>query len=102
VVTNHELVFNAGKYMDNSTGTTNVRDHTRISARASIHVCRCMRSELGGCGRRRHDDIQAFSAWYGTAYYSSGPLGPLRSADLTSGRGQYGITVYRAQDGSRI
>jgi hypothetical protein len=61
-----------------------------------------MYSGLGGYGRRRHNEIQAFSVWYGTAYYSSGPLGLLRSADPTSGRGQYGITVYRAQDGSRI
>jgi hypothetical protein len=48
-------------------------------------------------GRRRHNDIQAFSVWYGTVYYSSGPLGPLRSADPTAGRGQYGITVYSIQ-----
>jgi hypothetical protein len=25
-----------------------------------------MYSKLSGYGRRRHDDIQAFSAWYGT------------------------------------
>jgi hypothetical protein len=57
-----------------------------------------MCSKLSGYGRRRHSDtrIQAFSAWHGTVHYSSGPLGPLRSADPTAGRGQYGITVYRA------
>jgi hypothetical protein len=55
-----------------------------------------MYSKLSGYGRRRHNDTQAFSVWYGTVYYSSGPLGPLRSADPTSGRGHYGITAYRA------
>jgi hypothetical protein len=38
MVTNHVLVFSTGKYMDSSTGTGNVRDHTRISAHASIHL----------------------------------------------------------------
>ena len=61
----------------------------------------CTYSKLSGYGRRRHNDrlystVQAFSVWYGTVYYSSGPLVPLRSADPTAGRRQYGITVYRA------
>jgi hypothetical protein len=43
MVSNHALAFSAGKYMESSTGTGNaranlVRDHTRNSARASIHV----------------------------------------------------------------
>jgi hypothetical protein len=55
-----------------------------------------MHSKLSGYGRRRHNDVQTFSVWYGTVYYSSGPLGPLCSADPTSGRGHYGIAIYRA------
>jgi hypothetical protein len=83
--------------MESSTGAGNARDHMRISARTSIHVDTC--SKLSEHGRRKHDDIQAFSVWCGTAYYSSGPLGPLRSTDPTSGRGHCGITARRAQDG---
>jgi hypothetical protein len=61
------IVLSTGKCMESSTGTVHVRDHTRISARTSIHVCRHMHRKLGGCGRRRHDDAQAFSApGYGT------------------------------------
>jgi hypothetical protein len=54
-----------------------------------------MCSEPSGHGRRRHGDMQACSVWYGAVYYSysSGPLGPLHSADPTSGRGQNGITA---------
>jgi len=57
-------------------------------------------------GGGKHNAIQAFSVWYGTVYYISGPLGPLRSADPTAGGGRYGygtgIIVYRAYDGSRV
>jgi hypothetical protein len=36
MVTNRVVVLSTGKYMNNNTGTGNARDHTRISARASI------------------------------------------------------------------
>ena len=91
----HVLVLSTGKYMDSITGTgnVNVKDHTRISARASIHVGICAVSwvDMGGGGKTIHKHFQ-----YGTVHYSSGPLGPLHSADPTSGRGQYGMTIYRA------
>jgi hypothetical protein len=46
-----------------------------------------------GYGRRSHNDIKACIVRYGVVYYSSGPLGPLHSADPTLGREQYGITA---------
>ena len=42
--------------------------------------------------------MQAFSAWCGAVHCSNGPLGPLRSAGPTSGRGQYGMLVQRRME----
>ena len=50
-------------------------------------------------GGGKHNAIQAFSVWYGTVYYISGPLGPLRSADPTAGGGRYDIIVYNTDTG---
>ena len=58
-----------------------------------VYTCRYRYSKLSGYGRRKHNAIQAFSVWYGTVYYISGPL---RSADPTAGGGRYGIIAYRA------
>jgi hypothetical protein len=60
MVTNCALVFSAGKCVDSSTGTVNARDHTRISARTSIHVGMCTVSpvDMGGGGTTMYKHFQ--------------------------------------------